>query len=675
MYSLIIQNKDTTENFLEHYALFMDSLEKDEIGYCRWNEDGKTIETAVPELVDLTDGKEEWRAIIVLGFGDEKGFDSRNPFDFFGKKDKETIESDIPIIRLSQMLGGVPGPEIRYKGEVRQEEGKSPFYYFEPDYESEEYKLHLKEQKDLQEKYNFNGKLPAEVWLISPRKAIKNDELRETRTAWITYDETNNSEFWKRNGYPSVCRFMIYDYEEEGVSQKIADEFNFWTSVLLLSLNYIEPSSLQAYRLYSIRTEFNHAAMEQRFQTCANRAENVKGQLHKRIQKYIQSDLKDHAHNRSAVRKDIEIEPIELPSGLAGKGVSPNLFKLYADSEMEEMGNWRTKSTQARAEIEELVRTAERRLNERAERMREENRVDRKEVRLLDQYELEDSERSLSHYYDRILQLQKELPDTTILETPEEKAAATEISDFIRTRISKKRVVEAAGVVDICTFLLALPSIITYLVHGNYERALVVLFISLCFMLLVMVPMLFVLIFNRYRLRSRIRKYNELLNRRLGLIKTNEKAYTDFVNDIVVYSRGQDYIRVMKELEHAEDDAYTLLKKHLYAAIKFGNRIETWGNAYHISVTADENMSNTYVDTSVSPIHCDVYSLSDELSHSAFLNGGEPIVSPLDFVDRLMLTREELFDEPNKEETSETTVLSPKADIEIAAMESEEPNN
>ena len=30
MYSLIIQNKDTTENFLEHYALFMDSLEKDE---------------------------------------------------------------------------------------------------------------------------------------------------------------------------------------------------------------------------------------------------------------------------------------------------------------------------------------------------------------------------------------------------------------------------------------------------------------------------------------------------------------------------------------------------------------------------------------------------------------------------------------------------------------------
>ena len=86
-YSVIIQNQKTIDVFQKYQPLFADAINNNRIGVCKWIESGTTIDTALPELRNLTDDKEEWRAVIVRYIDDSSmaAFDSdpRNPYDFY----------------------------------------------------------------------------------------------------------------------------------------------------------------------------------------------------------------------------------------------------------------------------------------------------------------------------------------------------------------------------------------------------------------------------------------------------------------------------------------------------------------------------------------------------------------------------------------------------------------
>ena len=105
MYSVIIMNQKTMEAFSQYQLLFNDTFCRDQVGICKWNESGRTLDTALPEIASLTLDKEEWRAIIVrfiddaaMGMTDSTEI---NPYDFLvNAEDTDlTQESPVPIIR------------------------------------------------------------------------------------------------------------------------------------------------------------------------------------------------------------------------------------------------------------------------------------------------------------------------------------------------------------------------------------------------------------------------------------------------------------------------------------------------------------------------------------------------------------------------------------------------
>ena len=137
-YSVIIQNKKTMEAFSKFQPLFMEALNNNRIGVCKWNESGATLDTAVPELGELTNDKDEWRAIIVR-YEDDRPMsafncDVRNPFDFEVNKtmDEDAFESEVPLIRLTHMLGGIPAPEMKFESEQVYEKHKAPRTIYKP---------------------------------------------------------------------------------------------------------------------------------------------------------------------------------------------------------------------------------------------------------------------------------------------------------------------------------------------------------------------------------------------------------------------------------------------------------------------------------------------------------------------------------------------------------------
>ena len=150
MYTVIIQNNKTYDGLGRYMHLFSDSLDNNDVGICKWNEAGENIDTALPGLKELTDDKENWRAIIVR-FEDEESMSKHtcsdiNPFDFYDNYISDDVKvSDVPLVRITQMLGGYP-----------------VFNY------------DLQEKKDkvseIKGKLQFDGKAPLTITLLSLRR-------------------------------------------------------------------------------------------------------------------------------------------------------------------------------------------------------------------------------------------------------------------------------------------------------------------------------------------------------------------------------------------------------------------------------------------------------------------------------------------------------------------------
>lgn len=255
---------------------------------CKWIEAGTTIDTALPEIGNLTDDKKEWRAVIVRYIDDNcmASFesDARNPYDFLINRDSEDSveESPIPLVRLTQMLGGVPPLEIKFKAEILREAHKAPRTIYVPIEDAQRERAH----KELTAKYAFDGKLPSSILVISVRS--KSYQAESLGQSWLAHKESESSEFWKRNHFPSICRFMVYDIEKQGPIQKEADDFGFWYSVMLMAINEWDSSTIQAYRLYKLGVFMNCEAMSESFQMLADRLRDAKRSIERSIKKDIE---------------------------------------------------------------------------------------------------------------------------------------------------------------------------------------------------------------------------------------------------------------------------------------------------------------------------------------------------------------------------------------------------
>lgn len=169
MFSVLIFDEKTKKSYDSFSPLFRAAIDSGEVAVCTWNdpvekkdESGKQDKTVsakkgksnadiisevLPKIYELVGAKKEWRAIVVqssLPPEDESELlstDRKNPFDFnyYRNKRQDELErikyeksklpksehryvldencnmhepSPIPLVRLAQMLGGVPEPDI-----------------------------------------------------------------------------------------------------------------------------------------------------------------------------------------------------------------------------------------------------------------------------------------------------------------------------------------------------------------------------------------------------------------------------------------------------------------------------------------------------------------------------------------------------------------------------------
>lgn len=644
MYSVLILNQKTADDFYRHYPLFTEALGSEKIGICQWNEHGTDIESALPEIYGLTDGKEDWRAIVVLpaAEGDEE-FPStpENPYDFLINSDENAplAESPVPVIRLTQMIGGVPAPTVHFASEQVREEGRAVKTIYRPEIDGEEQRVY----EQLCEKYHFYGTPPKEIILIAVRVA-KDNTSRDFERAWQQNNEVSSSDFWKRNKYPSICRFSVFELDRRGKTQRTEDLFGLWTTVMLIATNDFEANVFQAYRLYKVGTDFNREAMSDIMQTTADRAISAKYCLKQRLER----ELVDRMQKASKVPHYKVIVPVTLKTPPdTRKSVDVRSFGMVTESYLADTEAWNRMHEESKDGLDLMNVWAERALDRASDGVRDVCSYDKDKVMPLGRYQMEDFQASLEKVNGRIYSLRSSLPDGSV----GDKKKMDECSKEIRMKILQRvRSSLAWGCFFFAAFI-TLASIAPGFViksGSSGDTAIKLLALTAAGIALFGVIELIALYIQSLELKGWLVKYNSILNAALLRISENAAKFSDYMSSIASYMRGKDYLTSVERNKLMKTESQHKMQSHISALEKYIADLKVWCFAFHLDIDFEYTEINQRqsLDMELSPYINPIYTFESKATYDIPVNrSGEYVQSPFGFVDRIRIEREELYDD------------------------------
>ena len=644
-YSVIIQNAKTMEAFTKYQPLFNDALNSNRIGVCKWNESGTTIETALPELSSLTDDKEEWRAIIVRFIDDNcmamcKSA-QQNPYDFLINQEQsdEVRENDVPLVRLTQMLGGVPPLEVKFKPEIIKEEHKAPRTIYTPIVDEEKEQAH----QSLVKKYQFDGKAPLSIIIVTVRDLSGGKEDNIGR-AWLSHKESESSEFWKRNQYPSTCRFLVYDYEKLGPIQRDADDFNFWLSVMLLSTNEIDSATLQAYRLYTVKTVIDKKVMSESFQAVSDRLRDAKQTLERDIRKDIENQICDE-EELPEYRIEVPVA-LKLPA-IENREVKKSSFHLLSDGALSDVAIWNKQCESIEDELVKTVRSAERTLDQTADKMRDACSFEEDEVEPLNKYQEEDMLRETDELYHNVVNIQSGLPTDKVSDDEEIVDSSESVKENLVGRVLKKPAIIAFVIAALFLLLSSLPAIIQK-ARELPSELLTLTYIMLGVIVIVIGFGLVALIAQKIKLNKLIKKYNQSIKTAFNKLIENADDYSKYMSAIASHSRGSSYLALSARKKYFHNEEHYSRYKHIKAINVLLSRLKGWSKAYHLDVdfTSKRPEERVEIDITQTPFESKFYAInSGDLYPVAVNNSGMSVESPFNFIARIEIDREELYDD------------------------------
>ena len=671
MYTVLIQSQKTLNDFGNFRPLMADSMKNGVVVECRWEESGRTLETALPDLFRLVQDKKEWRAVIICtqpSDGDGPHPASKfNPYDYLENAVEETpdtvqaapkmkvengeiVESRVPLIHLTHLLCGIPAPTPEFEAKVvfgeHGDETERPDdrdqikkVVYVPTWSSEQEKTAYK--KWMKEHY-LPFVPPKEIYMLYARDV---DDALDTYDAvqfsWNRHQEIQSSRFWERNFYPQNCRFMIFDMTHRGEMFHQQELFRFWTIVLLLSLNNVDPDILQANRLYKVGLDMDLDKMKESFENTAIKLNGTRYILEQAIER----------ERRELRASGAEIPDYKLKIKVDFTSVSstPRLglpsYGLLKSSDNRDQAEWRDYRSEAMTRIDRMLKSTERILDQAAGTMREESQYRKDDVRQLNEFQQIELEASLDEVYHRLLQDQANLPPSE----KDMKKDVEEAEEFVLDRMRRRVTGRQLGymlVVFIASVLLFLGTGL-FTPKADYASVLVMIGSTVLMILLFVFVALF---WYKKQFDETIGYFRESLSDLVSRIIDNGSLFSEFFSDVASHIHGKSYMDEVREQEESFTNNFYFKVKHVKEIDGFISQLKQWNTALHLNA----NLSNVPLDDTVDAESVDTinYERLSELDAGKKFRipvgkSGSTIMSPYGFIRELHIEREESYDDFN----------------------------
>ena len=656
MHTVIIANEKMTRLFGDYRRLFDPFLKDGTISFCSWNEEGPDLDTALPDLTASMGDELNWRALIVHDPGawqnedGEEIFDEYNPYDYaVNREGSQLIENPVALVRLTHLLAGYPDLGVKevVEKELDKRKNHELLEYRTEEYTPEEQRVH----KRLQDKYEQLIHKPKELWLLSVRRRRKKMNRKDLREIWRNSLETESSMFWQRNNYPETCRFLCYDISDRENEYYTRELFEFWLTVLTLSLNRIPPSMLQAYRLYRVNCEIDRDELKEIFTDRYSRLTQAEDALTEAMK--AAPKLSFETDEDILTRQEVPV--VYDRSDEDRILIDTKEIGLSKDCPRSEAARWQEDFHGAKNYLTEYVKEPRRAIDRASQYTRSEEDSFFEEEYELDEIQTEEIEEIAWGLEEDILAAETmKLVDLKAYDE-ELKEANDTVMDLIRGRMTR-RVTILSGLIAIAVYFCGfLPYLFQASKYGGSDTMQPSVKLVCITMACFLAAAFFLLFIFRRRVRNAMEDFNSLLRRIIQGINDAAEKFAEYLSLICTYMKAQSILQGTKRRRESVISYRGLLRMHRAAAGDFKDQISMWCTAYDLKIVNKPLAPHEeYYDFAVLPDDCELYYFEkNENEEDIIINtSGEKITSPYPFVGGLNIERQEIYDDlsPKQEE-------------------------
>lgn len=657
MFTVLIAEKEYLDSIQEYDMFLRPFLDQAQVALCEWKLGRDTLEATVPSLLDAITGHEAWRAVIIC---DDEGLERKNPFDLVSRRlpEREAFPTEAeyldqvravkfaafeeaaakPLVRLITRL--CPWPKLTSAG-AEPEEPEMAEYAAE-----ERKKQELREGIVAADKWKFS--LPREVLCVAKR--TYENIAYDVPVSWQSRQEQEYSDFYERNLYLDRMRYLVFDLLPVSHKNYVPDLIRFLGAVLLLCNNPGAETPLSPNRVYILECENDETALSGLMLRYDAKLRATAAEIEEQV---LQLEAKPKKRLTNQEAETLFCSDTHIPVTYSGDFRRGELFVshkglgLSTDCPTDEETRWEGEYRRSRKLFRKFFKEPRRALRRAVEELGRKNRVDNELAQALNEFQLEDVEEfvndeeaamlsivpsdlyDLSGYYDRLDE------------------ADRETRSVIFRRMTRRKTA-ALGGIALAVFLLGFVPMFL----RNYGSALsplpavLTMLASVACLALAFGVMLFVM---RRRLVDRYIHYNKVAGGICEDVDHTMQLYSRYLSHACNVMRG---FSVLNYHNAHEDPDLTLMKvyrKHL-ADIRT-IREELWTSfGQFMDVSAGEGdadgIEERYEYDFTRPVTFDYpIPYHRELpTRVEFMNPGQYILVPVNYIRRIGVRREELYD-------------------------------
>lgn len=484
---------------------------------------------------------------------------------------------------------------------------------------------------------------PASVLVIGERLRDRAQDV--FRTAWDQHEELEYSNFCDDNLYPERLRFVLYDVAYQLEEPVPAEYLEFITFIYLMAGNELPEGAVRSRRVYSGSTRLDTRRLRRFFSRYLQKLEMTRRLLvnHLRRQEYDEQTREPVLPEEAiAVFESDADVPVEIRSAVDWDSLMAKKDVGFAkDCPRDEYGYWYDQVRQINKRFIRYLREPRRALSHATRHgFRDQSVIEDERILRLNEDQLEDIDYRLLEEEQKMVETATPRLFMTKEYTRRIDKADQEVRHTIEKRMTRKKTL-VAGILALAVYLFGfLP-----LLFGNAETpagvagAWTVTGVAMGVLALIGLVFLWV---QRKRLRDRILHFNKEMSDILEEIHMGLQAFSRYLGHACNVRRE---FSVFRYLERDTRRKQNILKKHLHDVEE---QIRHVNALFTTAVDPGE-----FISDDVQPYDFDftqpasyVYEIpyEDTDSRVEFIQRGHTVTVPIDYVQRVTLTREELYD-------------------------------
>ena len=674
MYTVIICPQHIITDCQKKYHLYLKPfIDSNQFVFCEWNPYGKTLDETLPNLRDVIRNVSKWNALVIVDatiYSIEQ-LSKQNPFNYidcektpFHFDDYQQVLTyrqeteakmnqafENPLVKLSNWLLGISFRNFISDFNTLDINCLNETNYFEQ-LEAEQIDpvdlevdlANQKRYKRLTQTFLENGELfnpPQSLLTLMIR--TKESSFKQEQDAWNEHEEYDYTNFFYENLYHERMRYLLSDIPYINGRMDEIEYFRLLTLAMVLASNDIPNNIVKAYRVYHVEVHINQQRVSklcQRYRSKLKATLRLLDEMEQKIDFYNAQPIQSQELFEFLTRN------IQLPIALSE---IVNSQELYANQEGYGLSNDCPQSEEARwsqeyKRIEEVLK-----------------KCFREPIRLLKRKIQYDFRRNIHIEDERLLHINRFQKEDVMLNVVEEekKMIQANISHFSKSRNIQKNVdqryheiltymeermnrYQTIMISLICLVLFTigfLPVLMSWKQSNAINiHCLLLIVISLGLFIGIGLIYLFII---RYKMIRKIKRFNHEMKKVEEQLNSSLEGFSQYLSHACNVMRSNS---VLRQIERGNAMKKNVLNFH---------RIDIQICMKHAEILFSKFLNkNAFIDTKEEAYRYD-FSLKQHYDYEVpyhdeeeieFLQLGNNINVPVDFLERVTLRREELYD-------------------------------